>query len=208
MAGRFLVPDGEAVCELAVRNSRFLGRARACLTADEARDLVKRERAEHPGASHVVHAFILGDPRSETSGLSDDGEPRGTAGRPVFEVLKGSGIRNVLLTVTRWFGGTKLGTGGLVKAYGACAKETLKRLPTRVFLPLVRARLELSYHWHEPARRALAAAGGRVLGGDFGETVRLELELPEQALEDFRAALGAGERSGAVRWGTEPFEFS
>ena len=78
-------------------------------------EYVKSQKAKYADATHVVHAFVIG-PGAEVMGMSDDGEPSGTAGRPALDVLRGRGCTNTVLTITRWFGGTLLGTGGLVKA--------------------------------------------------------------------------------------------
>ena len=110
--------------ETKVKNSRFIAEAFPIKTAEEARATLAAQKEKYADASHVVHAFFAGT-KAEHSGLSDDGEPSGTAGRPVFEVLKGSGLTNILLTVTRYFGGTLLGTGGLVKAYQDAARQVL-----------------------------------------------------------------------------------
>ncbi len=110
--------------ETKVKNSRFIAEAFPIHTAEEARAKLSEQKEKNADARHVVHAFFAGT-KAEVSGLSDDGEPSGTAGRPVFEVLKGSGITNIILTVTRYFGGTLLGTGGLVKAYQDAAKQVL-----------------------------------------------------------------------------------
>ena len=110
--------------ESKVKNSRFIAEAFPIKTAEEARAKLSEQKEKYADARHVVHAFFAGT-KAEVSGLSDDGEPSGTAGRPVFEVLKGSGITNIILTVTRYFGGTLLGTGGLVKAYQDAAKQVL-----------------------------------------------------------------------------------
>ena len=107
-----------------IKGSRFLSELFPCTTQARARELVKAQKAKYADATHVVHAFIIG-PSGEVMGMSDDGEPSGTAGRPALDVLKGRGCTNTLLTITRWFGGTLLGTGGLVKAYGNGAKQVL-----------------------------------------------------------------------------------
>jgi len=100
-----------AQVELVFQKSRFLGLLEPATDAEQARTRLKEVKAQYTGASHVVHAFRTGPEGAETLGCSDDGEPPGTAGRPVLEVLKGSGGTNCLLLVVRWFGGTKLGTG-------------------------------------------------------------------------------------------------
>ena len=110
--------------EETIKGSRFLSELFPCTTQAGARELVKTQKTKYADATHVVHAFIIG-PSGEVMGMSDDGEPSGTAGRPALDVLKGRGCTNTLLTITRWFGGTLLGTGGLVKAYGNGAKQVL-----------------------------------------------------------------------------------
>lgn len=113
-----------ACAELEIKRSRFLAEVFPVSSQAEARSLLKQQKEKYEDATHVVHGFVLGS-AAEVLGMSDDGEPSGTAGRPVLDVLKGRGCTNILLTVTRWFGGTLLGTGGLVKAYGDSAKAVL-----------------------------------------------------------------------------------
>ncbi len=110
--------------EFTVKGSRFLSELFPCEKQSDARNIVKAQKTKYPDSTHVVHAFVLGL-SGEILGMSDDGEPSGTAGRPALDVLKGSGCTNIVLTITRWFGGTLLGTGGLVKAYGDGAKQVL-----------------------------------------------------------------------------------
>lgn len=111
--------------ELVIKNSRFLNELFPCTEQNEARAIVKSQKLKYADATHVVHAFVLGL-SGEVLGMSDDGEPSGTAGHPALDVLKGKNCTNLVLTITRWFGGTLLGTGGLVKAYGDCAKSVLQ----------------------------------------------------------------------------------
>jgi uncharacterized YigZ family protein len=110
--------------ERVVKNSKFLAELLVCSSQQKARLLIRSQKGKYTDATHVVHAFITG-PSGEISGMSDDGEPSGTAGRPVLDVLKGRACTNTLLTITRWFGGTLLGTGGLVKAYSESAKAVI-----------------------------------------------------------------------------------
>ena len=113
-----------ASAELEIKKSRFLAEAFPVSSQSEARNLLKAQKERYDDATHVVHGLVLGN-AAEILGMSDDGEPAGTAGRPVLDVVKGRGCTNILVTVTRWFGGTLLGTGGLVKAYGDSAKAVL-----------------------------------------------------------------------------------
>ena len=123
--------------EETIKGSRFLSELLPCQSQAEAREILKAQKAKYADATHVVHAFITGK-GAEVKGMSDDGEPSGTAGRPALDVLSGRGCTNVILTITRWFGGTLLGTGGLVKAYGNGAKGVIAAADQEgAFQPLV-----------------------------------------------------------------------
>ena len=123
--------------EETIKGSKFLSELIPCKTQSQARDLLKQQKEKYSDATHVVHAFITGN-GAEVMGMSDDGEPSGTAGRPALDVLKGRGCTNVILTITRWFGGTLLGTGGLVKAYSNGAKQVILCADNEnAFVPLV-----------------------------------------------------------------------
>ena len=163
--------------ELIVRKSRFLAEATPVASPEVARGLQRERKRVYADANHVVFAFICG-PQGGVMGCSDDGEPSGTAGRPVMEVLKGSGITNVLLTVTRWFGGTLLGTGGLVRAYTESAQLALADASTAELVPLTRFTLALTYLQYETVRRRLAEFAVVVTGEEFSAGVTLSGELP------------------------------
>ncbi len=191
-------PDGTSRAELEIRKSRFIGTARKVSNPEEAKAGVREERDAHPGARHVVFAFLIGDPKSEVSGMSDDGEPKGTAGRPILEVLKGSGVRNVLVTVTRYFGGVKLGTGGLVKAYTECAQAALEALPVKPLVAEVRFSVDLPYECFDGAKRLFRESGAVVLEENFTDRVGMKARVAEASLESLRAGLkdltrGAGD---------------
>ena len=147
----------------------------------EARTLLKDLKSRFAEARHVVHAFSVGRPNSQVTGCSDDGEPPGTAGRPVAEVLKGSGVGNVLIAVVRWFGGIKLGTGGLVKAYTQAAQALLAKLPCEEVIERLGFRATLDYGAYEGFRRHTEASGGRLVHEVFGAEVVLEGEIPAEA---------------------------
>ena len=118
------IPEQYASCEETIKGSRFLSELFLISSQAEVREKIKAQKQKYADATHVCHAFICGK-NAEIMGMSDDGEPGGTAGRPMLDVLKGSGATNLLVTVTRWFGGTLLGTGGLVHAYGNGVKNVL-----------------------------------------------------------------------------------
>ena len=165
---------GSVLCRTTVKNSIFISELTPCSSQKEAREIVKSKKSEYAGASHTVHAFITGL-NAEVMGMSDDGEPSGTAGRPILDVLKGRKCTNLVLTVTRRFGGTLLGTGGLVKAYGSCAKSVIEKADALGLLsPYVEKRsfrFECRYTECETIRRALAAFNITGLQETFGELV-------------------------------------
>ncbi|GAB4221610.1 MAG: YigZ family protein [Spirochaetales bacterium] len=176
-------PSGTGRAELEIKKSRFIGTARRIQSPQEAKEWVTREREAHPGARHVVHAFLIGPPNSEVAGMHDDGEPKGTSGRPVLDAIRGSGIRNVLVTITRYFGGTKLGTGGLVRAYGDCARLALENTPTVEVRAELPCRMTLPYEFYDSLVRFLDSRGCRREGEDFQEEVSLIVHLPEDGYD-------------------------
>ena len=163
--------------EQVIRKSRFLAEATPVDSPEAARELWRERKHDYADCNHVVFAFVCG-PQGGVMGCSDDGEPSGTAGRPVLEVLKGSGITNVLLTVTRWFGGIKLGTGGLVRAYTGSAQLVLADPPVSELVPLTVFSLSLSYLHYETVRRRFPEFAAEITGEEFSAAVTLSGILP------------------------------
>lgn len=163
-----------AAAETNVKNSRFIAEVFPVKTQAEARDTLRAQKEKYSDATHVVHAFFTGL-QAEASGLSDDGEPSGTAGRPVFEVLKGSGVTNIILTVTRYFGGTLLGTGGLVRAYSDAAKQVLALAKTEEYVSKSRLSFACSYQHYEHIKRMLAEFHTDSIKEDFASSVNVSL---------------------------------
>ncbi len=183
-----LVPAGHSREEIVVRKSRFIGLAGPVLSAGEARERVRAQRDDHPRARHVAWAFLVGDDAG-LPGMSDDGEPRGTAGRPLMDVLRGSGLTNVLLMVIRYYGGIKLGTGGLSSAYSRAGMMAMEALPFREKINRVRGRIRLAYPVYEPVRQAADDCGALVMDTSFAGDVVLELAVPEDRLPAFLRTL-------------------
>jgi uncharacterized YigZ family protein len=173
-----------ASAELDVKNSRFLAEAFPVQAQDEARALLKAQKAKYPDANHVVHAFVIG-PTGGILGCSDDGEPSGTAGRPALDVLKGSDLTNILVTVTRWFGGTLLGTGGLVKAYSEATKAVLAAVASRPLVAMRSFTLDVPYELYELAKREMAARAVEVTREEFGTDVSIAGKIEASAAESF-----------------------
>ena len=171
-----LVLEDSVRFELNVKNSRFLAEAFIVENAEAAREKLREQKERYSDASHVVHAFVVG-PEGNVMGCSDDGEPSGTSGRPTLEVLKGSGVTNVILTVTRWFGGTKLGTGGLVKAYTESAQGAVALMRTHELVAMSAFRIVVAYGLYEQAKKLLAAHGAEMLSEEFGDGVQMAFRI-------------------------------
>jgi uncharacterized YigZ family protein len=182
--------DRPVSTELEIKGSRFLAEAIPVDSQEAARAALRERKARHADATHVVHAFAVGSTHS-VLGSSDDGEPAGTAGRPMLEVLKGSGITDVLLTVTRWFGGTLLGTGGLVKAYSESAKRCLllAEAASSELVDLADFSATLAYDSYERAKRELSLYDVRLESEDFSEAVSIRGKVPQERAEAFASRL-------------------
>jgi len=184
MGEEFFIPDGSSRVEIVRKKSIFIAEAVGVSSVEEARLKIKLKREEYPQCTHVVYAFIIGDTGTEAGGMSDDGEPPGTAGKPVMDVLKGSGIFNVLVTVVRFFGGTKLGTGGLVSAYSGSSKEAVEKLPVIKFVRKIYFSLKVPYDIFKKVELIVEGAGGRIEKKNFAVIVTIEGTLPESNLEN------------------------
>ena len=187
--GGYLVPRQSLRHTLTVVNSRFVTSIRRVDSVKAAREGLATIRAEMTDASHHVYAFRVGHGKSVTEGMSDDGEPSGTAGPPVLAVLRGSQVGDALVVVTRYFGGTKLGTGGLVRAYSEAARQGLARLKTERKIERQMLGFEISYALYEQARQLVARFEGEITETDFGTAVTIFARFPVAASPAFAQAL-------------------
>jgi uncharacterized YigZ family protein len=183
------VPAHEIRREFAVSNSRFISTLTPAFTVDEAKAFIARIKAEFPDASHNVPLYLIGHGTSEIAHCSDAGEPSGTAGRPALVVLRGSGLGDVAVVVTRYFGGTKLGTGGLVRAYSQAVRlvvEAVPRAEKRLTHTII---LVFPYTYLERVRILIAAQLGEILDEDFATDVTLTARIMVDKLSPFQASL-------------------
>lgn len=165
---------------LLVKNSRFLAEMFPIASPEEARSVIAEQRNRFADIRHVVHAFVCG-PTGGILGCSDDGEPSGTAGRPVLEVLKNSGFTDVILTVLRWFGGTKLGTGGLVHAYSDSAKGVLTTAQGKLIRDMRNFTFTVPFSQAESVRRMLAETDFTIDASQYGANgLTITGELPAE----------------------------
>ena len=182
----FLVPGGDAQAEFTERRSRFIGHIWRTETEEEALAHLKRMRETHWDATHNVYAYII---RGGATRYSDDGEPQGTAGMPVLDVLRREEVYNVTCVVTRYFGGILLGAGGLVRAYAKAAKLGLDAAGISIQRVWNRYRLDCPYRLFEQVKLLVAAQEGLVADTQFGAEITLTLLLPEGKAETFTQKL-------------------
>lgn len=185
----YFIPVAATRIEQEVSRSRFIATLGNAPTVAAAREFIAAIRAEMPDASHHVYAFKVGYGSSVTEGVSDDGEPTGTAGPPVLTVLRGAAIGDAVLLVTRYSGGTKLGTGGLVRAYGDAARAVIAETPTREKIDLRHVGLTVPYPLYERVKLLLAAHNAAVDDETFEADVTLYLTLPLESVTPFSEAI-------------------
>lgn len=183
------VPAATVRAEHEVSRSRFIATLGYAESVPEARQFIAAVRAEMPDASHHVYAFRVGYGASLNEGLSDDGEPSGTSGPPIMAVLRGADVGDVVLVVTRYFGGVKLGTGGLVRAYSEAARLALAAMTTRPKMTLSRLRLQVPYPLYERVKLLAAQHSAHIEAEAFAEMVTLELTLADDSVVPFSVAL-------------------
>ena len=181
-----LIPLEAVEVEIVVVNSRFIASLSPAKSVEDARAFIDEVKKRFPDATHHVPAFVIGHGNSIISHSSDDGEPSGTAGRPALAVLQGSGLGNVVVVVTRYFGGTKLGTGGLVKAYGDAVREVLLSVKKGVLIPSTTLIFAIPYRLYDQVVRLMDEQNGLVLETEFMEDITITVQFKDEKLEDFQ----------------------
>ena len=183
---QFLVPAGEGASEYMEKKSRFLGLIVPVTTEAEARARLEAVKKQEYDARHNCWCYIIKDGAER---YSDDGEPQGTAGQPILNVLEREGVQDVLCVVTRYFGGILLGAGGLLRAYTKSAKDALDAAGISVVRRWVETALDCSYAAAEKLKQEITAFGGIVAGLDYGAAVTIHAYVPEESAEDFKARI-------------------
>ena len=152
--------------------------------------LVGELRRTYPDASHHCWAYLVGAPQSSACvGMSDDGEPKGTAGRPMLNVLLHAPLGNVAVVVTRYFGGTKLGTGGLMRAYSDCVKTALAQVQTTPYVQYARLQIQLDYAHVDAVLRHINLLGAQVIDSQYAVRVDLIIDVPNDQQANFKQFL-------------------
>ena len=185
--GKYLTALGETITEYTEKRSKFIATLRHCETEEEALSFIEEMRSKYWDARHNVFAYSL-----KNGGLcrfSDDGEPHGTAGKPILDVITGSGIEDVAIVVTRYFGGILLGTGGLVRAYSKSAKDAVIEADIAEMIPCTIFETECEYTDHSKLLKLIEDGAGELQSSDFSEKVTLSYALRDSDIEAFKTKL-------------------
>ncbi|MGE5223101.1 MAG: YigZ family protein [Omnitrophica WOR_2 bacterium] len=186
---RYPVPAEEIRREMIVVNSRFIATLAPAFSLEEAREFINRVRSEFHDASHNVPVYLIGHGNSVIAHSSDDGEPSGTAGRPALAVLQGSNLGDVAVVISRYFGGTKLGTGGLVRAYGDSVRTVVEAVPRAEKVKTHTVMFDIPYRLLERIRLIAARHQGAILAEDFAGEVTLTVRFAVESISGFQEDL-------------------
>ncbi|MCB2209789.1 IMPACT family protein [bacterium] len=181
-----IIPARRIETEINVKNSRFIVNAAPAFSTDQAQDFIRHITDKYPDATHHVPVYLIGHGSSTIAHCSDDGEPSGTAGRPALAVLKGSGLGDVVIVITRYFGGTKLGTGGLVRAYSDSVRRALEILPRARKVATTTLMFIIPYSLFERTQIVINGHNGISVEENFTADVTLTVRLPNDHLNAFK----------------------
>lgn len=189
MTKHYFIPLTEIRREHVVVNSRFIATLTPVFNAEEAREFISRIKKEFADASHNVPAYIIGGGNTVAEFCSDDGEPTGTSGKPALAVLRGSGLGDAAIVVTRYFGGTLLGTGGLVKAYTESTQLVVNVVERGRRVAVHLSMLTIPYNLLERVRLMVGRNNGEVVGEDFVGDITMTIQFPVESFEGFQEEL-------------------
>src|SRR5688572_2090733 len=185
----YLVPIEQIRREHQAMNSQFVATLAPALSIEEARAFISKIKKEFSDATHNVPVYVIGGGNTVTEYFSDDGEPSGTAGKPALAVLRGSGLGDAVLVITRYFGGTLLGTGGLVKAYTESAQLVVNAVKRGRRVPVHVGMMTIPYHLLERVRLLVIKHQGNILNEEYTEDVRIKVQVRQEAFESFQSDL-------------------
>jgi uncharacterized YigZ family protein len=189
MSSKRIIPAEEIKSEFQVSNSKFISTASPAFSVEEAKLFIDRIKSTYNDANHNVPIYIIGHPPSTIEHSNDDGEPSGTAGRPALSVLRGSGLGDIAIVITRYFGGTKLGTGGLVRAYSDAVREVIKILPKAQKVPTVTAQFSVPYNIYELVQRLVSKYEGSISDQNFDVQATLTAQFIQDKFPEFSQKL-------------------
>jgi len=181
---QYPIPDGSAKFELEIKRSQFITHSTRASSRDEAEAFIRSIRNDYPQARHVCWAYIAGAPNTTIMSMSDDGEPSGTAGRPMLNVLQHSGIGEIVVAVVRYFGGIKLGTGGLQRAYADAVIGVLEAQALVTKIPRTLMQLTYDYGLDNSVRHVVSGYDTQDSEFEYLQQVTLTLWVDDRQLDD------------------------
>lgn len=196
----FQVPVGHISIEQEIKHSRFIASIGRAPDKQKANAFIERIRSTYPDANHHCWAYVAGNPFDTVQiGMSDDGEPQGTAGKPMLSILQHRKIGEIVAVVTRYFGGIKLGTGGLVRAYSSSVQMALQKLPLAEFVALASAQITLPYPHEDRLRRLLEKMQVTIKEVIYKDRVVLMVEFPAKIVVDLKQQI-ANQTKGEAQY--------
>ena len=172
-----------------IKKSRFIGLITPCQSEQQALNWLRQLHEQHPNASHIVYAYRIQSEDGLICRFHDAGEPSGTAGKPIFQHLEGKQLINLCLAVIRYFGGVKLGAGGLTRAYSNTAKYVIEAADLIDYIEYAELGIELSYAQLQGLEYQLKKLDGTIISQEFADLIKLRLRLPKQNLSQLQAYL-------------------
>lgn len=175
---------------LEIKKSEFIAYAYPVMSREQAMFHVEQLRDQYPDARHWCWAYIIGDPNNTTSaGFDDDGEPNGTAGRPILNVLQHKSIGNVIIIVVRYFGGIKLGAGGLTRAYAGSAQAAVDEMSLCPYVPMIQVKIQAEFATEAQCRYVVERLNGTIDDVAYNKQVLLTVTIAEQDSDQLKTAL-------------------
>lgn len=186
----YKVPSKTVTVEQVIKNSKFITSVTRVTDKQKAKEFIDTVSKKYSDASHNCYAFVAGNPDSTTDiGFGDDGEVSGTAGKPILSVLQHKKIGEIVVVVSRYFGGTKLGTGGLVRAYTSSVQDALDKLPLEDCVALKSITLKFDYQYENTVRQVLNKFSLEITDSIYTDNVDMKLEVPEDNLNQLETEL-------------------
>ena len=185
----YQVPSQVHQVELEIKRSKFITFAAPAVNRQEADDFIRSLRMQHPQANHVCWAYIAGAPDTTIRSMSDDGEPSGTAGMPMLKVLEYSGYGDIVVAIVRYFGGTKLGTGGLQRAYSDAVSLVLTDLPIKLKVARTSLQITYDYSYDGSISRLLTRYDVEGVESNYAQRITLSFALASSELNTFKTEI-------------------
>lgn len=191
----YQTPKADVTARLEIKKSEFIAYAYPVNNREQAMFHVEQLREQYPDARHHCWAYIIGDPNNTTSaGFDDDGEPSGTAGRPILNVLQHKSIGNVIVIVVRYFGGIKLGAGGLTRAYAGSAQAAVDEMTLVPYIPTTQVQIATDYANEAQIRYLVGQVEGSIDEVAYADEVLISVTLEERRVAEFAGSLGMSGR--------------